>query len=411
VVRAATTEPGRLRIIGAGLVALVLLFGVMTAWQVTDRQAAARDVMEHSQPLSADAADIYRYLADADATAANGFLAGGQEPRQIRERYTKDIERASTLIAEAAAGTRGSSAGQRQIALLSRQLPVYTGLVEAARANNRQGLPLGGAYLRHASERMRTQLLPAAERLHDVETARLSEDYEDATSYPLGATALGVAAVVALALAQRRLYRRTNRVFNVGLVATSAATAVLLLLLVLSEARITALKARGDENLTLVARGAGAAYEDSYRKQMDALSTGSPGRADGGLLEDAMLISDDEEGRAPVRDALESLKTWQDRHRTARASDDAGNYETAVAQVVGGEDGDGTVVEETTGKAFDSVDESLSRAVRHEQAEFERAAGDGRAALTGLPIGAAVLAVLAGATAVLGIGRRLSEYR
>ncbi len=69
---AATTEPGRLRIIGALLAALVVAFGAVTAWQMTDRSSAADDVVNRSQPLSSDAADIYRSLADANTAAASG---------------------------------------------------------------------------------------------------------------------------------------------------------------------------------------------------------------------------------------------------------------------------------------------------------------------------------------------------
>ena len=66
-----------------------MAFGAVTAWQISDRAAAADDVVSHSQPLSADAADIYRSLADADTAAASGFLAGGQEPARVRERYER----------------------------------------------------------------------------------------------------------------------------------------------------------------------------------------------------------------------------------------------------------------------------------------------------------------------------------
>lgn len=79
---AATTEPGRLRIIGAILALLVVAFGATTAWQMTDRSAAADDVLHSSQPLSADAADIYRSLADANTAASSGFLAGARNPRR-----------------------------------------------------------------------------------------------------------------------------------------------------------------------------------------------------------------------------------------------------------------------------------------------------------------------------------------
>ncbi|GAB2613567.1 hypothetical protein GCM10027168_52810 [Streptomyces capparidis] len=429
---ATTTEPGRLRLIGAGIIALVLVFGALTAWQVTSRQDSARAVLDDSQPLSVKAAEIYRHLADADATAAGGFLAGGQEPKESRERYNEDIRIASTLLAEAAADAPSGGAEQRQIALLNRELPVYTGLVESARANNRQGLPLGGAYLRYASEKMRTTLLPAAERLYQAQTDQLESDYADAEEFPWASIALGAVALGGLVWAQRRLYRRTNRVFNVGLLAASAGTAALLLWLVaghsvarwqfdrsddqgarsvrvLSEARISALKARGDENLTLVARGSGAAYEEAFRKETRRLS-GDDLRGDT-LLEVAWRLADDSRGREAVEDARRSMDRWTDRHAAARASDDEGDYDKALEMVIGVPGGEGWQTGATTGAAFDSMDRSLSRAVEHELAEFRQAADAGRDAFTGLAAGAATLAVLAALGTVLGIGRRLSEYR
>ncbi|GGO81016.1 hypothetical protein [Wenjunlia tyrosinilytica] len=431
---AATTEPGRLRIIGAALVVLVLVFGAMTAWQVMDRASSARDVVERSQPLTANAADIYRYLADADATAASGFLAGGQEPKRIRDRYNDDIRRASGLLAEAAANSEGSGTGRRQIAQLNRDLPVYTGLVASARANNRQGLPLGGAYLRYASEKMRTRLLPAAEKLYTAESDRLAADYDAAEALPWAATGLGVVALGGLLWAQRRMFRRTKRVFNVGLLGATAALATVLVWLVvghtlarggltesndhgakslqvLSEARITALKARGDEGLTLVARGSGAVYEETYKADMRQLSSGGSDLRDGALLERALLLADDTSGSGPVNLAIGDVRTWKSVHAQARRSDDSGSYDEAVAYVIGGKDRDGKPVRQPTATVFDALDRNLSLAARQEQAEFEKAANDGRDALGGLAVGAGVLAVLASAAVVLGIGRRLSEYR
>ncbi len=99
------------------------------------------------------------------------------------------------------------------------------------------------------------------------------------------------------------------------------------------------------------------------------------------------------------------MKVWRQRHAVAREADDGGDYRGALDKVIGGKG------EESTGECFDSVDKNLGRAVDHEESEFHRAASDGRAALAGLPAGAAVLAVLGAAGAVLGIGRRLSEYR
>ncbi|WP_073751101.1 hypothetical protein [Streptomyces sp. CB03234] len=421
---AATTEPGRLRILGAVLAVLVVAFGAVTALEVSDRAAAADDVVSRSQPLSADAADIYRSLADADTAAASGFLAGAQEPAGVRERYEQDITTASRLLVKAAANTDSSSQSARDIATLNEHLPRYTGLIERARAANRQGLPLGGAYLRYANQQMSTQLLPAAERLYEAETARLDQDDRDARLWPFLSLGLGVVVLAALLWAQRRSYLRTNRVFNHGLLAATAASTVVLLWLavghtvaraelneakvhgqdslkVLNEARINSLKARANENLTLVARGAvltadgrSDKYETDYGTGMGGLTT---------ALEEADRLADDSAGDEPVSVAARAVAEWKQRHKDARDTDNSGDYKGALAKVIGPDN--------STGESFDEVDAALEKALDHEQGEFTRAAEGGRGALTGLPVGAAALAVVGAAAAIMGINRRLSEYR
>lgn len=424
--KAATTEPGRLRIIGAVLAALVVAFGAVTAWQMTDRAAAADDVLTSSQPLTSDAADIYRSLADANTTASSGFLAGGQETAASRNRYERDIRTAAAKLVNAAANSDPGSPSAKTIAKLNRLLPEYKGLVERARTYNRQGYPVGGAYLRYANEKMQQEMLPAAEDLYTKENQRLRSDYADATPYPWPAIALGVVALAALAWAQRRNYLRTNRVLNHGLVAATATATIVLLWLtaghtlarsnlddsydhgvrslnVLHDARIASLKARGNENLTLVARGAETtkvgdktfdAYDYDFGRDMDTLAKGLARAGD---------LADDDTGERPVTAAVGNMTEWQKRHKAAREQDENGNYQQALDMVIGAKG--------ATGECFDSVDKNLATALKHEEAEFRQAADDGRDVLTGLPIGAAVLAVLGAAGAVLGIGRRLSEYR
>ncbi|GHJ37565.1 hypothetical protein [Streptomyces sp. TS71-3] len=437
----AATEPGRLRIIGAVLALLVLAFGAVTAWQTTDRAGAADQVLHHSQPLSSDAADIYRSLADANTAESTGFLVGGQEPANVQSRYAKDIETAADKLARAAANTEADSESAKAIAELNKLLPRYTGLIERARANNRNGLPLGAAYLRYANDMMQSQMLLEAEKLYKTENAQLDADYDDATPYPWAAVGLGAVALAALVWAQRRTYRHTNRIFNSGLLAATAACTVALLwlavghtvarvdlresydhgvrsLTVLDDARIDSLKARGNENLTLISRGAetldvkGATvdkFDYEFNQQMADLGGADGG---GGLLAAAAALADDAAGKAPVTRAMARVKEWQARHKDARGKDNAGDYDGALKKIIGdpAEQSTGRN-QQSTGDSFDAVDEQLGKALTHEQVEFSQVAQDGRDAMSGLPAGAAVLAVLGAAGAVLGIGRRLAEYR
>ncbi|MBK3579283.1 hypothetical protein JHN63_36900 [Streptomyces sp. MBT65] len=424
---AATTEPGRLRAIGALLALLVVAFGVVTAWQTDSRATAAGDVLHHSQPLTSDAADIYRSLADANTMAATGYLAGLQESPATRKQYEQDIRTAAAKLVTAAANTDPGSASATTIRQLNELLPQYKGLVESARANNRQGFPVGGAYLRAANDTMQNQMLPKAEDLYTNENERLSADYGNATPYPWFAIALGLLALGGLAWAQRRNYQRTNRVLNHGLVAASATTAVVLLwvvvghtvaraglndsydhgvksLNVLHDARIASLKARSDENLILVSRGAETktlpdktvvdAYDWGYDQEIAALGKG---------LKLADSLADDSAGRKPVAVANDSMTVWISRHKEVSKANDEGDYQAARSGVIGDD--------KSTAECFTSVDDSLNLALKQETKEFQQSAGDGLDAMTGLTVGAAVLAALGAAGAVLGIGRRLSEYR
>ncbi|MDH6226935.1 hypothetical protein [Streptomyces sp. MJP52] len=426
---AATTEPGRLRVIGAVLALLVVAFGAVATWQTAARGSAADDVLHHSGPLSSAAADVYRALAGANTAASSGLLAGGNETPDSRERYEEDIRTAANGLATAAASSDRDSASGRTVAHLNELLPRYKGLVERARANNRMGYPLAGAYLRYADELMREEMLPAAEDLYLQEDRRLREDYADATPYPWFALALGVAALAALGAAQRREYRRTNRVLSPGLVtATSAVTVVLMWLLaghtlartaledshahgveslsLLNDARTASLQARGAENLTLVNRGAETVrtadgvfrdkFEVAFEESMTDLSR---------TLDAAARTAGDPEVDEPVETARSSMLEWRKRHEEARRADDAGDYQEALDRIIG-PDG-----ERPTRVCFDNVDRAVRTAMEHEKTEFRRAATDGRAAMSGLPAGAAVLAALAAAAGLLGIGRRLSEYR
>ncbi len=435
----AATEPGRLRIISALLALLIVAFGVVTSWQATERADAADQVLHHSQPLSTDAADIYRSLADANTAESSGFLAGGQEPKNVRDRYARDIDTAAQKLAKAASNTQADADSAAIIAELNKLLPRYTGLIERARANNREGLPLGGAYLRYADDLMQNQMLKEAEKLYRNENDRLDSDYGDATPYPWAAISIGVLALGALLWAQQRTYRQTNRVFNSGLLAATAATTVAVLwlvvghtvariglddsydhavrsLTVLDNARIAALKARGDENLTLISRGAATKelgdgtivdlYDFEFGQQMDVLGGDDGGK---GLLGQAAALADDAAGRSPVTTAIKNVKVWKSRHTEARNSDDGGDYSGALDKIIGSPDK--ASAKGTTGQSFDAIDTALGQALDHEEAEFKKSAEDGRGALTGLPVGAAVLAVLAAAGALGGIGRRLAEYR
>ena len=198
-----------------------------------------------------------------------------------------------------------------------------------------------------------------------AETGRLGEDYDGREGLAAGrASALGVVALGALGWAQRRNYRRTNRVFNHGLLgATAAATVVLLWLVVghsrrprraerrptthgakslkvLNEARIASLQARGNENLTLVARG--RACWTALRQGRTTSTTAGCRRGHGrrrratGLLDRALRPRRRRRGpRAGAGRAATACREWQAAPQGGPRADDAGDYEDALEKVIG----------------------------------------------------------------------------
>ncbi|MFS8102775.1 hypothetical protein LFM09_37170 [Lentzea alba] len=395
----ARSTPGRLSLIIVVLVLASLVSGAFTTWSVNRQATALEDLSTRSEPLAHAAQEVYRALQDADATAASAFLSGGLEPVQLRERYEADIAQAQAALSVATASSPDLTA------TLAAQLPVYTGLIETARTNNRQGFPVGAAYLREASGLMRTQLLPAAQELYRAETDRVARAQDEA-DFPWGSVLVLLAFVIALVLVQRYLTRKTNRLLNVGLlVATGAAvlsllwvTTVSVLVMrdvadsrtasekvdVLAQARIATLTARGEETLTLVARGAGQAYEKNFVEVSERLE---------GQLDQAQQL----ERTEAVDQAMRHFRQWQQVHQRIREADDAGQYNDAVALI--------------NNPYFDSLDQDLVRAIGEARQDFSDEVAVARAALAGTVVGVLVLAVISAAGSTMGLWQRLKEYR
>jgi hypothetical protein len=412
--------PGRLRALLVGLVLLGLGAGLAGVIGVEQRSGLVDQVSTSRGPLTVQAQSLYRSLSDADATAAAAFLSNGTEPPALRTRYLDDIAAATKALA-AVAGSGVDAAAVRE---LSSQLPSYTGLVETARVYNRQGLPLGSAYLREASGLMRQKLLPAAKRLYTAESASMAADRDDAATFPWLAIPLVVLLLAGLLWSQRWLSRRTNRTFNLGLLGGTAAGLVMLLWLgiswvgvfahlsagqangsdqvrLLSQARIAALQARADESLTLVAHGTGGAFEADFTAMMGQLA-GTKGRP--GLLAQARDQTTDPRVRADLSNAATELKAWQATHTKLRADDDGGDYTGAVKLAIGSDS-------DSAASRFNALDGHLADGISAASDKFAaeaRSAGDD---LTGAGIGLGVLTLLAVLGTVVGIQQRLAEYR
>ncbi|WP_045742933.1 hypothetical protein [Actinoplanes rectilineatus] len=405
------TSPGRLRLMLAVLLVLAALTGTVAGLTARAAATGTADLGGRAQPLLTEAETIYSRLADADTTAAQAFLSGGQEPVVLTARYEEDLSVAATALTSAARRTPEKGPAADAIRALSAGLARYNALVATARADNRQGLPVGASYLATASELNRETLQPQAQVLFQIAEQEVDAGYDDArSSWWLSLLlALLLILVTALLWVQGRLSSATRRTFNVPLVAATAVTVVLALaagvvfatqrdalddadrngstpVTTLAELRIMALRERAAEALTLAGRAGSGADEERFTAISDQLVFDDPS------LDGLEAYTDEARSQHEAYVAL---------HEKVRELDDTGRYDEAVALALG---------TETTG-AFEALTGTLDQALTERKAVFDddiHRAGRGLGVLTVLgPLLALLICLLVGA----GIRARLEEYR
>jgi hypothetical protein len=418
--REVRTTPGRLRLLSLAVVAVLAIAGVLTYGAVARRTSGVRTV-SGSEPLIVDAQALDTALAQADATETNAFLGGGIEPADQRALYQADVATAAQLLADAAERSGPAASVQGPLRTIAAQLPVYTGLVDTARADNRQGFPVGAAYLRQASRLMAGTILPAAHQLYTVHAARLDQGNARARSAHDTALVTVLLFVVVLVLlgAQIWLYARSHRLVNPPVVAATLLAAVLFVVVfaelraeasaaarardrsyasvdLLAQVRTAAFRAKGDESLTLIGRGNGGAFDDDFDTQSATL---------GPLLDQAQGVAVSAAEQAKVRDATVALQQYLTVHRSIRSLDDGGKFDDAVKLAVGGGTGS------AANRAFAAFDAPVTDALNTSQADFVAHISTGRHRLGGLTTAIVVVMLASGALALYGFQKRINEYR
>jgi hypothetical protein len=377
------------------------------------RASAANPIVASTGPLTYDAQQVYRSLSDADATEANAYLSG-IAPATTITRIHDDVSRTEADVM-AIRASDSDPAVQADLTTLATGIPSFTDLAGEADAFNREQVPVGAAWLGDASNLMHGTLLPAASDLYQKENARLNAAYAQATGLPYLAVGSAILVGIVAFWTQRWLARRTRRVLNLGLVAASLIGLVSVAWLLtsfasarsdllaardqgsvpaqaLTGAEITALRMHSDESLTLINRdGADDATEAEFQSSAKLLAAG---------LVTAQRTGSRSPGAADATAAARAAQTWYGDHARVHDANGNGDYLGAVQLAIN----DST-------RAFGKVDAALTAGIGADQATSARQAGSGDDAFGGLVVGMIVAALLMVACCVLGISKRIAEYR
>ncbi len=362
---------------------------------------------EGARAAAADTAQLVRVqttkvdLLRADALATNAFLVGGLEPAQQRAAYDSALAEVERTVTDAA---QAQPADRAALAALNEEVLSYASAMELARANNRQGFPVGAAYLNQASTRLRSTALPLVDNLVEANQQRSRDAMSPLPWFVVilpGLLGLGV-----LVYANQRLAQRFRRRFNLGIVVAGGATVVMIVLAGLASgsqgsedsrllrgsyatvvdgatARSAANDAKANESLRLISRGSGATFEKNWNAAAATVVATSSG------------------------DSLGSVsglwRTYAAAHAKIVALDDAGSWDQAVAAATS------TSATSSTA-AFNAVDDALRTIVDDAGARTTATLDSGRLIFLAELLLALVAGMAAAGAAWRGVTDRIEEY-
>ncbi|QPK78935.1 hypothetical protein G7Y31_10550 [Corynebacterium lizhenjunii] len=422
------TTPGKLTALTLVLTVAIGAAGLSMANFSSVRHERLDVLLNSTEPMNSAAHKLYTSLSLADTVATTGFVQVGLESADSRARYHAALDRATVAATESVLGTDSQDREIRELVVyIQRQLPVYAGMVETARANHREDNAVAVNYMSNASALMREEILPAAAELFRLTGIKVEQQQNELTS-PQWVPISGFLAALALLLAaQWWLWRLSRRRFNRGFLAATALLVIALAWVVtanvltwtagsqrfestaapweqLTNAQIAAQQARTTETLMLVSRQAslestgGVGFEQMLSQLHQALDA----------YEDAEYLERSQ--RFAVYTARAAADNWSTAHHALVADLSAGRYDRAVAHTTGMSQSGKPLGAVSAAESFNKVDHSLTELIADTRDVMRSFIQDGVRANRALGGGVGALTVLAIICVCLGIRPRLQEY-
>ena len=378
-----------------------LVFAALTAGLQALSWHANRAAADNTEQL-VRVQNIQSTIFRADALATTSFLTGGLEPPQQRAAYDEAIETVTRQITDAA---EAQPADRDALADLSAAVTDYNATIAQARANNRQGFPVGAEYLRTASTGLRDtsvegSAIPIAQALVAANAERASDELD--AQHPFLILLPGILALALLIWVNRQLAQRFRRRINVGIAAAMLTVGALTIVAFAvsaiqansngdlrdgsydasyreSTARTAGNDAKANESLRLISRGSGQVYEDRWDAASQVVHSNASDET-GQLWDDYATV-----------------------HAKVVSLDEGGQYDKAV-QLSTTTDAKGSTAK------LDAFDARSQEIVSESGAQTTDALRSGNTLILVLAIVTLLLGIAAAGMAVWGIGLRRREY-
>ncbi|MCS4536143.1 phenol hydroxylase [Corynebacterium sp. HS2168-gen11] len=399
------TTPGKMTAMVAIISLCTLISGINMSHITNQRRLDSQTLLSTTEPMSYMAQNLYSSLSYADTAASSGFVLAGAHTDNNRTDYATAYQHAAWALANTAAGISDPHSREMQlITQINQQLPIYTGLVETAWANNRQQNPVAVAYMSEASSLMREQMLPAADELYKLTNLKVDKQQLQLATPPWQPLAGLIGTLLVLIAAQIWLAHTTNRRLNKGIGAgflimllttcwistttllawkatedTYTQTAAPLEHLI--DARIAAQQARTTEMLALVWRQSLIQTNNTYQNTTT-------------LIRETLKEFPNESEPAQA-----ALLGWERTHNALVETLTNGDYEHAQ-----------TIVLTTAGtNNYELLDDALATLIDHTRETMRNRLADDTTSSTTAPL-LFILSILATLSYWIGIRPRLQEY-
>jgi len=394
------------------ILAVALAAGIVASLTMSNRAATTERIRTVDQPSIIVAREVQASLAEADASAATAFLAGGVENADQRLRYEAAVRDAEASMSELAALVADENAPS--VVEIQQAVSVYTGLVETARVNNRQGFPVGAAYLSNASALLTNEVYPLTDSVANDQAERYRSDVEDLVGIGIAGPVLAIALIVVLVAALLRtqgyISVKFRRRINVPLVLGTLVSIVLAAWLSIAvwtqttrttdardeshrtirefvDARSLAFRTKAAESRFLIARGGEttASFDAEAARTTEAI--------------DRALEAENSRSSGAVSANLDEWDAYLATHASIIAALDDGQRNEAEALALG-----------ASSTTFDAVDRALVELLERNQSDFRRTSDSAHEASDFLVLGSLLLANAAAILAFVGIQPRINEY-
>ncbi|MFT4086001.1 MAG: hypothetical protein QM658_02425 [Gordonia sp. (in: high G+C Gram-positive bacteria)] len=420
----AATTPGKLVVIMLTMILACGLTGWYSSSVLNNRSSTLESLVDSSEPLAEAAETLYSTLSVADAAANSAFISGGIDSPDLRQQYADAIATAGTALVVSAndnerADHDPGNTVHADLDTLATQIPVYTGLIETARTNNRLGNPVGSAYLVQASALMQDKILPAAERLYAQRSAAIAEPQRTLTVPPWGVYVALLVTIAMLLGTSRYLALRTRRHFNIGLVAALSSLLVGTLWLLVSglasvaaantaktsgadplhdltTMRILTQQARSAETLSLLRRADPTDLERGYTATTAQIET---------LTNRLLHENTDDSGiDGPLNTVKSSLAQWRRAHDEVNERLRSGDFTAARSLTIGTGD-------ISTATGYQNVNSAVIDAIGAARTTFRDNINTAQRLLGFTGTGIGLLCIVAAVTVFGGLIPRIREYR